>query len=369
MPDLTPPTTPRNPTGARRTDRLGGPGRPLGGASSALTLAAAKPPVRKRLGLGTYSYVIHWKAARDGHPKARFKDTLGFLDYAHQLGAGGVQAALGVNDAGQARKLRDKAQTCGMYLEGQTSLPKAEPDVAGFDAEVRQAKAAGAEVIRTALLTGRRYEHFETAAAFRQFADQAWHSLTLAEPVVSKHRLRLAIENHKDWRGDELVDLLRRLSSEYVGACLDTGNNLALLEEPLALAEALAPFAFSTHLKDMAVQPYADGFLLSEVPLGQGFLDLKKLVTLLERANPRVQFNLEMITRDPLKVPCLSAKYWATMQAVPARELAAALALVHNHTARHPLPQTTGLDLEHQLALEDDHVRVSLTYAREQLGL
>src|SRR5207253_5553332 len=121
-------------------------------------------------------------------------------------------------------------------------------------------------------------------------------------------------ENHKDWRAPELLDILKRLSSQWVGVCVDTGNNIALLEEPTAVVEALAPHAISSHLKDMAVQEYEEGFLLSEVPLGEGFLDLKRMVAVLQKANPTIQFNLEMITRDPLKIPCLTSKYWATME-------------------------------------------------------
>src|SRR2546426_1649033 len=338
----------------------------LGGATA---LFGAENPRRKRLGVCTYSYNIHWKAARDGHSKVRFKDTIEFLEYCHQLGAGGVQIGLGSRDTDYPKKVRAKAEAYEMYFEGQSSLPQQSSDVERFDVEIRAAREAGAEVVRTAMLGGRRYETFDSAGAFRQFAEKSWHSLTLAEPILKKHRVRLAIENHKDRRVPELLDLLERISSEYVGVCVDVGNNIALLEEPMAVVEALAPFAFSTHLKDMAVQEFEDGFLLSEVPLGEGFLDLKKMVAVLQKANPTIQFNLEMITRDPLKIPCLTKKYWATMEAVPASQLAAALAMVRRDPAKKPLPRTTGLDNDRQLALEDDHVRTSFAYAREHLGL
>src|SRR5213076_65447 len=219
------------------------------------------------------------------------------------------------------------------------------------------------EVVRTAMLGGRRYETFDSAEAFRQFAKQSWKSLTLAEPVARRHGIKLAVENHKDWRVPELVDILKRISSEYVGLCVDTGNNIALLEDPMEVVEALAPFAFSTHLKDMAVQEYEEGFLLSEVPLGEGFLDLKEMVAILQKANPTIQFNLEMITRDPLKIPCLTPKYWATMENVPAAQLAAALAMVRRNAAKKPLPHTSGLDLDRQIEVEDENVRASFAYA------
>jgi sugar phosphate isomerase/epimerase len=340
---------------------------PLLGATT--TLFGADNPRRKRLGVCTYSYSIHWKAARDGHPKARFKDTLEFLEYCHQLGAGGVQIGVGSRDSDYPNKLRAKAEGYEMYFEGQASLPQQSSDVDRFDAEILAAREAGAAVVRTAMLGGRRYETFDSAEAFRQFAEKSWQSLTLAEPILKKHRVRLAIENHKDRRLPELLDLLKRISSEYVGVCVDVGNNIALLEEPMAVVEALAPFAFSTHIKDMAVQEYEEGFLLSEVPLGEGYLDLKKMAAVLQKANPTIQFNLEMITRDPLKIPCLTKKYWATMEGVPAAQLAGALGMVRKNAATKPLPHTNGFDLDRQLAMEDDNVKVSFVYAREHLGL
>src|SRR6185295_10435848 len=152
----------------------------------------------------------------------------------------------------------------------------------------------------------------------------------------------------------ELVEVLRTLSSEWVGACVDTGNSLALLEDPYAVVEALAPFAVTTHLKDMAVQEYADGFLLSEVPIGDGFLDLPRMIATLRKANPRVALNLEMITRDPLQIPCLTPAYWGTFGEMKGAQLAEALASVKQNSSRKPLPRTTGLSPAQQLELEDN---------------
>ncbi len=54
------------------------------------------------------------------------------------------------------------------------------------------------------------------------------------------------------------------IGSRHVGVCLDTGNNIALLEDPDVTVETLAPLAVSVHLKDMAVAEYADGW----IPIG-----------------------------------------------------------------------------------------------------
>src|SRR5262249_33207890 len=162
---------------------------------------------------------------------------------------------------------------------------------------------------------------------FRAFTRQARQELQWAKPILARHKVRLAVENHKDYRAAELADLMRGLGSEHLGVCVDLGNNLALLDDPVQTVEVLAPWALPCHRKDMAVAESPDGFLLSEVPLGEGILDLKRLVTILRRARPGIRFNLEMITRDPLRVPCLAETYWATLGEVPARDLARTLSL------------------------------------------
>ena len=100
----------------------------------------------------------------------------------------------------------------------------------------------------------------------------------LAEPVLRKYRIRLGIENHKGWRSAEQAAWFKRVGSEWVGVHFDFGNNVALCEDPSETLRNLLPYTFACHIKDMAVEPYEDGFLLSEVPLGEGFLDIKGMV-------------------------------------------------------------------------------------------
>jgi sugar phosphate isomerase/epimerase len=337
----------------------------------------AKGKDRIHLGIVSYSFQLRLSADRARHREHErteqangdLNDPLYFLEYCHRLGAGGIQLDLGMRDKSYFSKLRQQAQSYGMYLEGSIRLPRDKSDVDRFASEVRTAKEAGAKVIRTVMMSGRRYEIFDSADAFRRAAEQALESLRLAEPMVAREDALLAIENHKDWRVDELVAILRRLRSGHVGVCVDFGNSIALLEDPMEVVEALAPFAFTTHVKDMAVCEYDRGFLLSEVPLGDGFLDLSRMIDTLKRHRADIRFNLEMITRDPLQVPCLDAKYWASSEGLPGKYLARTLSLVRRHKPRQPLPRIQGLSKEQQLELEEKNVQKCLAYAKEQLKL
>ena len=341
-------------------------------ALAALSLGATKGeaadrPTRQPLGLVIHSYAV--RASRPWEPDfPPINDPLAFVEHAATLGAAGVQTRIGPADAASLSRLHDAVSHHGMYLEGTIGLPKDAGDLPRFEAEVAAAKAAGASVLRTVCLSGRRYETFKSLDEFDDFARRSWESLTLAEPVVARQKVQLAVENHKDWRIDEMLAWLKRLSSEHVGVCLDTGNSVALLEEPHTVVDAYAPWTMTTHLKDMGVAEYNDGFLLSEVPLGEGFLDVRRIIATIRKARPGVRLNLEMITRDPLRVPCLTAGYWATMPDVRARELADALARVRQKTFPGALPTVSKLSHHKQLEIEADNIRKCLDYAEKRLA-
>ncbi len=274
----------------------------------------------------------------------------------------------GWHRGGMARKVRERAEQFGMVLEGQIGLPRDERGVEDFEQSVIAGKEAGVKIFRTVMLGGRRYETFKTRASWEEFRKESWKRLALAEPIIRRHGVKLAVENHKDWRVDEMRGILERISSEFVGVNLDMGNNISLLEDPMEVIEALAPFTMTTHIKDMGVREYEDGFLLSEVPFGDGFVDIPRAVAICRKANPNVQFNLEMITRDPLKVPCLTDQYWETFDRLPAKVLARALALVKKNPSKKPLPAIAGMSLAEQVAFEEENNRKSFEWWKRVVG-
>jgi len=300
------------------------------------------------------------------------RQSFDIIEHCRSLGLGGVQTNPPSTDPAELKKFRQRIEGYGMHLVCDPRLPKQESDVPGFEAQVAAYKEAGAAVFHAAM-TGRRYEDFDALEPFKQMFEQSKRMVALAEPVLKKHRMRLGIENHKGWRAAEQAAWMKSLGSEWVGVCLDFGNNLSLCEDPMETARTLAPYVVYAHIKDMAVEEYEEGFLLSEVPMGEGFLDLKQIMQLLRQKDPNMIFNLEMITRDPLKIPVYTPKYWATFDdaysPLPGRDLAAVLALVKKTRPKKPLPRVTGLSTEAAVKLEDDCNAQCIAYARQNLGL
>jgi 3-oxoisoapionate decarboxylase len=336
-------------------------------ALSALPLAAqtANKPF-KNLGGAPAGFPVRSRWSREQH------QPFDFVDYCHGLGLGIAETRADLSKPDAVRALRRKLDSYNMRVILDIPLPRDEAGVPTFDAAVAAAHEVGVWGLHAAM-TQRRYEQFDTLEAFQKDFDRCQRVIALAEPVLRKHRVRLAIENHKGWRAAEQAAWLKRVSSEWVGVHFDFGNNVSLCEEPNETLRILLPYIFSCHIKDMAVAPYEDGFLLSEVPLGEGFLNIPFMVETIKRHNSDTPFDLEMITRDPLKIPVFTDKYWVTFDdstsPLPGRDLAHVLGIVLQKGSKTPLPGLTGMSLETQLALEDENVRKSIDYARRHLDL
>jgi 3-oxoisoapionate decarboxylase len=338
------------------------------GAAALLPLAAARAEAAHMPNMGgaPAGFPARSRAAREaGKP-------FDFVAYCHEQGFGVVETRLPSTDAAAIRQFRDRLETWQMRAIIDVPLPRTDADLPAYEANVKAAADAGA-VSMHAAMTQRRYEQFDTLAAFRQDFERCQAIIARSEPVLRKNRMRLGIENHKGWRSAEQAAWLRRVSSEWVGVHFDFGNNISLCEDPKDTLHNLLPFIVACHLKDMSVQEYEDGFLLSEMPLGEGILDLPAMVTAIRAKDPKAPFDLEMITRDPLKIPVYTDKYWATFDdtysPLPGRDLAHTLNLVRKQKPKTPLIQTTGLSADAYLQLEDECVRKSIDYARQHLSL
>jgi sugar phosphate isomerase/epimerase len=317
-----------------------------------------------KLGIASTSYLGVWKP----------KNTLQFLEHCYALGAAGIQAGVHGDIAGEATTradippIRKRAEECNMFIEAMVPLPTGS-DTAAFEQALKDARDVGAVALRAACLGTRRYESFPNRSAWDQHDFQSRQSIEAALPLLEKYKIPLGLENHKDWTVEEMVAILQKYSSEYFGACLDFGNNIALLDNPMEAIEKFAPFTITTHFKNMAVDTSPDGFLLSEVLLGDGYLDLPRAIALVQNARPKANWLLEMITRDPLIVPCLTDKYWTAFPHVNGIELARTLRFVNAHKSPKPLPRISHLPHEQQLKVEDENVIACLKYANENLGL
>jgi 3-oxoisoapionate decarboxylase len=292
------------------------------------------------------------------------------VEQCRKLGFSGVQTSLEGVELDAIAKLGKRVKAYGMELILDTpALPVEEGQLYRYDFALQACKTAGARCLRAAL-ADRRYEQPDSAQTFQRSFDRVKSYVSLAVPMLEKEKIRLAVENHGDWRGAELADWINRLGCDYVGVCFDFAENMALCEDPMDTLQKLAPFTFMCHIKDVAVEAYQDGFLLADAPLGEGILNLKEMVRILREKDPKMPFYLDMATADPVKVPVSTEKYRGAFGAnspLTDKDVANILDVVRRSPPKKPLPQVSAMSQAEAAKLEDERNLKCIDWARKNL--
>jgi sugar phosphate isomerase/epimerase len=259
-----------------------------------------------KVAIDSYCYHRYFGEAYPGlqEPAGRTMTVWDFLRRARRLGVAGVslESCFLPCDSDFLRRLREALDGHGferVWAWGHPNgLRSGEDRQAARDlvGHLAHARAVGAGVMR--IVGGSRRTR---PASFARHKRRLVAMLRRLLPAAQDHGVVLALENHLDLTADELVDVVRTLDSPWLGVCLDTGNNLRLFEDPLAVAEKLAPLARATHIKDIGVRrgdPRQFGFWPS-VPLGRGLVDLGRVAELLRRARYEGLLAIELDYLDP----------------------------------------------------------------------
>jgi hypothetical protein len=113
------------------------------------------------------------------------------LEHCRGLGLGAVRMSLSSTDLEAARQLRKKLETYGMRVIISLAPPKETGAVVAYETAVKAVREIGA-VTTHASFTARRYEEFDTFEAFKASFERHQRSVELAEPVLRKHKVKLA---------------------------------------------------------------------------------------------------------------------------------------------------------------------------------
>jgi 3-oxoisoapionate decarboxylase len=244
----------------------------------------------------------------------------------------------------------------------------------------RAAKVVGSPIVRC--LLGNWADRLGPIT-IEQHVAECVRVLKAAAPVARDLGVRFAVENHGgvDLLARELREIILAVGTDVVGACLDTGNPAYGGEDPVLSTEILGPYTISSHVRDTRVWAVADGALVQWVPMGQGDVDMRRIVGILAKEAPNAPIDLEIITGSPPKsIPYLdpASDYWEMYPAMPARDFARFVALAQRGK-QGPLDQVlmpTGMsqppggDLGDQLRAQQlRHFEESVRYCKEALGI
>jgi sugar phosphate isomerase/epimerase len=178
--------------------------------------------------------------------------------------------------------------------------------------------------------------------------------------------LKVAIENHSgDMQARELRMLIEEAGTDYVGACLDSGNPLWTLEDPHLTLETLAPYVLTSHVRDSAVWRTPQGAAVQWVRMGEGNVGIAEYIKKFAERCPGKALSLEVIVTGPRPFNYLEPKFWEAYRKTPAWEFARFLALAEKGT---PPPPTPPVPREAAAAREREDLEASIRWTRGALG-
>ncbi len=348
------------------------------GAGSAFSAWQAQAQKRAgrgiRLGFDSYTLrAFEWKDIQ-------------FLDYADRQKLDTVQLSdlldFASLDPAHLRKVKERAARLGIVIDG--GLGCICPTAANYRHEegdpaqyilrgLRACQAVGATCMRCFMgdATERRgavplEQHIETTVKIlRSVRSQA---LDLG--------VKIAVENHGDLQAWEMRNLIEEAGKDFVGSCLDTGNPITVIEDPMVSLEVLGPYVITTHVRDSVVFEHPRGAVTQWVALGDGSLEYIRFFERFRQLCPDTGVQLEILTGAPPKVvPYLEPDFWAAFPKAKASEFARFVALARNG---HPFMGSMLIAVpgqpraEYEAAFKEQKridLERSFEYARNVLGL
>ena len=246
-----------------------------------------------KIGIDSYCYHRQFgEVYPQQQPPAKKMTLEDFIQRAVELGVDGVSLEscfipdLDKSYLAEVKALLDQHELDRVYawghpdgLEGGKSEKAYKEMIASFD----HAAAIGAKVMRVvgSSLMFRFESHEEQIGRLtKMFKDAA--------KVAEEYDIKMAVENHIDFTADEILTLLQKVDSPFLGLNFDSGNFLRLLDDPIKGMEKLASHTLATHVKDLKPQKGVapdEWYFFSSTPVGDGLVDNDALARLLDKAD------------------------------------------------------------------------------------
>ncbi len=241
---------------------------------------SAHPALRLPIGLCVYGISYSTGFVGQGSPRANPHplDAPGFLSLAAKLGLSSVELPFGYihtdedeaalrNFCAEAHDFELRVTSAGLPIE-----------VGPFIRHLNLAHIMGIKTVRCVLsgvLCGDR-RPIGGLEGWQRHLDEMIRRFRAIAPTAESLGIRIGVENHQDATSQDLLYLCESVNSPSVGITLDTGNALAVAEDPVAFARAVLPHLVHVHLKDYRMMVTPEGYRLFHCAIGAGVVDFAR---------------------------------------------------------------------------------------------
>jgi sugar phosphate isomerase/epimerase len=244
-------------------------------------------------------YTMGYIPSADGAPNPTPLTALQLMDKAVELGLSGielplttrvpsfegrvVELPLGCDDLGAELRSRGLSVVADYGVIVDTTAEH-------FADYLRTAQRLGASVVRATLSNMLCGDRRTCAEGWPARLSAVATRLRDVLPVAEELGISIAMENHQDATTDDLI-ALHELSggSAAYGITFDTGNPLAMGEDPVEAARRLAHLVRHVHLKDYTIHFAPEGYRLVRCAAGDGVIDFPSILKFLGFNSPPSQ--------------------------------------------------------------------------------
>jgi len=199
-------------------------------------------------------------------------DVFRFIDHAKEMGFTGVNISangpgyrnLGGDTQAHFAKVKSYLLEQGMACELDTSDTR----VPHLRQLLHVAKAIGADTVRV-------YTRYE--GSIGELIKCTIADLKELAPLAEELAVQIVLENHEDFTGMQICEILHAVDNPWIKALYDYGNSQNVAEDPIHALEAMAPHVTRMHMKDHIVIKHDDKYWTQGVAIGEGTLPFAEL--------------------------------------------------------------------------------------------
>ncbi len=209
-------------------------------------------------------------------------DVFSFVELAKNAGFTGVNISAngsGYRDLGGTTteyfaKVRAILFEQGMKCE----LDSSDTRVDNLSTMLDIAHAIGAEQLRV-------YTRYQ--GRLKELIDWTIRDFKQITPKAEALGINIVLENHEDFQGETIAQILQQVDHRRIRALYDYGNSQMVGEAPLDALEAMIGFITAVHVKDHIVVEHEDRNIIQGVAVGDGLLPVMQQTERLYEAGLR----------------------------------------------------------------------------------
>lgn len=137
------------------------------------------------------------------------------------------------------------------------------------------------------------FDRFRTDVDWSEQLQATENFLKRLAPALRHHGSRINLETHEEITSFEIVRIIECVGSDVLGVTFDTANVLSRGEDPLAVAQRVAPYCHQSHAKDAILFSSPTGMVRQIRPCGSGVVNWKAMLPILATENPELNLTIE----------------------------------------------------------------------------